>query len=84
VAANTDRIKVMATAVATGFRWLELPVLGEPIVQKGVKTRSAGDPLAALFDQMVGDQVTTRSLRVKSKPTQTWTVGEVELCVERT
>lgn len=84
VVANTDRIKVLATAISTDFRWLELPVLGKPIGQKGVRKRSAGDPLAALFDQVVGDQVTTRSLRVKSKPTQTWTVGDVELCVERT
>jgi len=81
VPANSDRIKVFATRDATDFRWLELPALDEPIVPPTSRKRSAGDPLAALYDQIAEDRATTRSVRVLSKPKRTWTVGEVDLHV---
>jgi len=83
VDAYSDRIKVFATRMATDFRWLQLPVLDEPVEPVVGTKRSAGDPLAELHEQIVEDRATTRSIRLASKPKRTWTVDEVEIHVAR-
>jgi serine protease inhibitor len=73
-----DIIKVFAAIDSPNFRWLELPVLDQPLQTLG--TRS-GDPLEAMLFAIGGSAPQTRDINAARYPSKEWTTQQTRLTV---
>jgi Caspase domain/CHAT domain len=78
-----NNIKVFATKGQANFRWLELPSLDQPIMQRQGVTRSSNS-LEALLAAIGAEQPPTRSLKVSASPSREWTTQQVSLTIDAT
>jgi Caspase domain/CHAT domain len=78
-----NTVKVFATKGQANFRWLELPSLDQPIVQRQGVTRSS-NPLDHLLAAIGAEQPPTRSLKVSASPSREWTTQQVSLIIDAT
>ena len=80
-----DIIKVFATVGPTNFRWLELPVLDQPISTKGGtrSIRGANNPLEELMAKMAEDIPKTRNVDTVPSASYEWTTSQIELKIQK-
>jgi Caspase domain len=79
-----DIIKVFATVHQTNFRWLELPVLDQPLVQKeATRGNSPTNPLEQLMTIITKDKAVTRDLNPSATPSKEWTTAQLEVKIYR-
>jgi hypothetical protein len=78
---GTDTLKILATVGATSFRTLTLPALDQPLQAKGM--RSIGNPLEQLLSALDAEKPPTRTLTPSATPSKEWTVGQVEIRIQR-
>ncbi|MGA8842764.1 MAG: hypothetical protein WB511_04205 [Nitrososphaeraceae archaeon] len=87
-----DVIKVFATVGPTNFRWLELPVLDQPMSTKngtrsiGGGTRSIGgtnNPLEELMAKMAEDIPKTRNVDTVPSASYEWTTSQIEIKIQK-
>lgn len=80
---STDIFKVFATQGTTNFRWLELPALDQPLLNRSITRGTTMDPLERLLASVTDDADATRAIRlVGSSEDKAWTVAQVELRVD--
>ena len=82
-----DVIKVFATVGPTNFRWLELPVLDQPMSTKGGSRggRSMGtnNPLEELMAKMAEDIPKTRNVDTVPSASYEWTTSQIEIKIQK-
>ena len=82
-----DVIKVFATLDHTNFRWLELPVLDQPVIRREI-TRGGGageptNPLEQLMAAITKDRPVTRHINSSATPSNEWTTANMEIKIYR-
>ena len=82
-----DVIKVFATLDQTNFRWLELPVLDQPVIRREI-TRGGGageptNPLEQLMAAITKDRPVTRHINSSATPSNEWTTANMEIKIYR-
>jgi hypothetical protein len=79
-----DIIKVFATLDPTNFRWLELPPLDQPLVQReATRGSSTKNPLEDLMAIITKDKAVTRDLNPSATPSKEWTTAQIEVQIVR-
>jgi hypothetical protein len=81
-----DMLKVFATVGQTNFRWLELPILDQPLVQKkGTRGNSPENPLEQLLSFITKEEIPigTRNLNPSAFPSKEWTSAQLEVKISR-
>lgn len=83
---SRDTFKVFATRGTTDFRWLELPALDQPPIQRSATRAVISDPLEQMLAGVISDeQRATRAVRLtkSSSPKRSWTTSKVEFRVRK-
>ena len=82
-----DVIKVFATLDHTNFRWLELPVLDQPVIRREItRGGGAGEPtntLEQLMAAITKDRPVTRHINSSATPSNEWTTANMEIKIYR-
>jgi Caspase domain len=79
-----DIIKVFGTIDQTNFRWLELPALDQPLVQReSTRGNSPKNPLEELMSAITKDRPTTRDVNPVATPSKEWTTAQIEVQILR-
>lgn len=78
-----DTLKIFATVEGTGFRWLEMSALDQPITRGGGAQRAAGDPLEQLLASFAEPTLTRQMINLSAPKGRTWATTQVEVHVRR-
>jgi hypothetical protein len=79
-----DVIKVFATVTTTNFRWLELPVLDQPLKRSVmVGIRGPANPLEELMSAFSAEHPPTRNLVTSTYPSHGWITAQVEVNIKK-
>ena len=82
--AGTDTVKVFATVGATNFRWLEPPVLDQPLARgSSVRGKRPLNPLEDMLAASTSDAPPARDLIPAAYPSHEWVSEQIELRVTR-
>jgi hypothetical protein len=82
--ASNDIFKIFATRDATDFRWLELPALDQPPIERAGTRNAITDPLEQLLAGITGRETATRAVKLTKASTQqaSWATAKVEMVVK--
>jgi hypothetical protein len=81
-ASGTDTLKVFATQNTTNFRWLELPVPGQPSQRGKIKRGAKMSVLESILASVTDETAIKRNVQLTGAASAaTWTVKQVELRV---
>jgi hypothetical protein len=80
-----DTVKVFATIEPTGFRWLELPALDEPLARGVSQSRAPNSPLEKLMAEFAADAPSQklRAFNLVAPVAATWAVAQLDFRVRR-